>query len=313
MMSNKMEQLKKAYEDIEIPVELAAITDAAIHRGKLEQKRKKQTRTIRWVKRAGACAAGVLILFVVSINTMPAFASILEKIPVLSTLVHTLQFNKGSAGGGAVTDSTNINLISLQKNGDVEQITIHFEQNDQVQQIVNSFGVTYSEYPNTMSFSIGGVRRFSAERDLAALQESGLIEAAYQVMSLDDSSIRFNITFNKNVIYEVKEYKEPAKVVLTLKPAATETNGLSFYSVRTASSPYGEEQGYYEEKWFELPGVRTLKDRQGTFFVEAGYYNNEAEALAKLKRLKDEHNFTDQTLFVERRAPLQIPDVITPN
>jgi len=281
-MSNRMDLFKKTYNEIDIPDQLAAVADAAIQRGKIERKRTKQANSIRWAKRVVAGAAALFILFTISINTMPAFASSLEKLPGLGQLVRTLQFNKGSAGGGTITDSTAINVISLEKKGDLEHIVIHFQQNNKDQQMTNSFSVNYSQYPNTMTFSIGGVRRFSAEKDLAELKKSSLIADAYPLISLDDSLVRFNITFKSNISYEVKEYKEPAQVVLTIKRDSAETNPPTVYSLRTASSAFGETQGIYEEMLAGLEGVRTLKDQQGGYFVEAGYYSSEAAAMGKM-------------------------------
>lgn len=308
-MNKQLDPLKKAYDEIVIPEQLAAVTEAAIVRARNERKRQRQKRTNRWVTRLTATAAGLFILFAVSVNTMPALASSLEDVPGLGKLVRILQFNKGSAGGGVITDSTDINVISLQKKDDLEHIAIHFQQNNQNQQHVNSFSVHYSEYPNTMTFAIGGVRRFTAEKDLAALLKSDLIEDAYLVVSLDDSLVRFNITLKKNVVYEVKEFKEPAQVVLTLKPNISESKRPPVYSVRTASSPFGESQGIYEEMLLGIEGVRTLKDRQGTFFVEAGYYGSEAEAKTMLDELKTKHGFTDN-LYIDKREALQVPEAI---
>ncbi|UVI28416.1 DUF4179 domain-containing protein [Paenibacillus spongiae] len=310
-MNNRIESLKKAYEEIEIPDELAAVTEAAIQKGRMERQRKKPRRANRWVKWVGVSAAGLFVLFTVSINTMPALASSLEQIPGLGTLVRTLQFNKGTAGGGAITDSTDVNVISLHKKEGQEQIVIHFQQNNQPQQIANSFSVKYSEYPNMMSFAIGGARKFSAEQDLAALKNSEWVEDAYEIISLDDSLIRFNVIFKDNVAYEVQEYKEPAQVVLTLKPGESHAGQPPVYSVRTASSPYGESQGIYEEMLFGAEGLRTMKDKEGTYFVEAGYFKTEAEAEAKRQKWIQTHGFDERSLFIERREALQIPEAIT--
>ena len=58
--------------------------------------------------------------------------------------------------------------------------------------------------------------------------------------------IRFNVVFNTPVKYEVKEYKEPAQVVVTL---TKDKNAVDkpLYSVRTASYPNGETIGIMEE------------------------------------------------------------------
>jgi len=308
-MPDRMDRLKKAYDEIVIPEQLASVTEAAIQRALNERRAYRPKQTGRWLKWISATAAGLLIAFAVGVNTMPAFASSLERVPGLGTLVRILQFHKGGAEGGVITDNTNVNVISLHKEGDREHIAIHFEQNRRPQQTAGSFSVNYSEYPNTMSFAIGGVRHFTAERDLAALRESDLIEDAYPIISLDDSHVRFNVTFKENVAYEVKEYKDPAQVVLTIKPGNSHTDRTAVYSVRTASSPYGETQGIYEEMLNGAEGVRTLKDRDGTYFVEAGYYETEAEANAKLKELRTAYGFLDD-LYIEKREPSQIPEAI---
>lgn len=309
-MSNRLDLFKKTYNEIDIPDQLAAVADAAIQRGKIERKRTKQANSIRWVKRVVVGAAALFILFTISINTMPAFASSLEKIPGLEQLVRTLQFNKGSAGGGTITDSTAINVISLEKKGDLEHIVIHFQQNNKDQQMTNSFTVNYSQYPNTMTFSIGGVRRFSAEKDLAELKKSSLIAEAYPLISPDDSLVRFNITFKSNVSYEVKEYKEPAQVVLTIKRDSAETNPPTIYSLRTASSAFGETQGIYEEMLRGLEGVRTLKDQQGGYFVEAGYYSSEEAAMGKMQEIVKTYGISDHSLYIEQREAMQYPQAI---
>ncbi|MCQ6563766.1 hypothetical protein [Paenibacillus mendelii] len=54
-----------------------------------------------------------------------------------------------------------------------------------------------------------------------------------------------------------------------------------------------------------------MKDKQDTFFVEAGYYKSEAEAEAKRKEWIQTHGFDEESLIIERREALQIPEAIT--
>ncbi|MBH5318423.1 DUF4179 domain-containing protein [Paenibacillus sp. GSMTC-2017] len=313
-MNNPFEKLKNQYDEIAIPDELADVTEAAIQRGKLERERNnRRTRTNIWFKRAGASAASILVVFTISVNTMPVLASNLAQVPGLGTLVKTLQFHNGSAGGGAITDNTDINLITLQKKADHEQIVIHFEQDQQTQQIASSFNVKYSEYPTTMSLSIGGARKFSAETDLAALKESKLIKDAYQVMSFDDSLIRFNITFHEDVVFDVKEYSNPAQVIITVKPNNAEQERKSIFSVRTNSFAYDDPQSIDEEKLLDMEGLRMLRDEHGTYFVEAGYFETKAEAEAIMNTLIQTKGFTENTLFIEQRETNQIPKAIISN
>jgi hypothetical protein len=309
-LDNKLDPFKQAYQEIEIPDELAAITQQAIERGKLERKR-TQTRN-RWMKRVSVSAAAVFVLFTISVNTMPAFASSLENVPGLGKLVKILQFNKGRAGGGTPQDAIDVSFITIQKHGNTESIILNFTQDNQAQQQASSFHVSFTEYPNTMTFAVGGARRFSAVKDFQTLKQSPYIQDAYEIISLDDSLIRFNVTFNDAVLYEVKEYAEPAQVVITIAPDTTNTGERQpVYSVRSASQPYGEAQGALEEALLGEENVRILKDQEGRYFVEAGYYGTKAEAEAALKQLKEQFG-VGEPLYIEKREYLQIPAAIAP-
>ncbi|WP_186786162.1 DUF4179 domain-containing protein [Paenibacillus agilis] len=263
----------------------------------------------RWAKRIGASAAAVFVLFTISVNTMPAFASSLENIPGIGKLVKVLQFNKGEAEGGQITDSTDIYAIGLHEKGESDQITIRFQQNHIEQEVASYFHVNYREFPNTMTFAVGGARNFSAEQDLATLKKSRFVQDAYTIVSPDDSLVRFTIVFKEPVAYEVKEYQQPAEVVLTLKQGTPAEAKDNIYSVRTASHPFGEEQGVMEEKLLEEEHVRILKDSAGTYLVEAGYYPTKEEAQSQLKRLEEQYGMQGQ-LHVEERTYLQMPEQI---
>ncbi|MCR8845235.1 DUF4179 domain-containing protein [Paenibacillus sp. SC116] len=346
-MNKDLERLKKEYQNIEIPDELAAVTRQALERGKQERERLKQAQhddmshhqdqigkrentqgqngdgyqgsspyqtqralpRNRWVKRIVASAAAVFVLFTISVNTMPAFASSLENIPGIGKLVKVLQFNKGGAEGGQLTQEegpTDVHAIGLHQQGDSDQITIRFQKDNKEQLIASSFHVQHREYPNTMTFSIRDARNFSAQQDLATLKKSRYVADAYEIISMDDTLIRFTIVFKEPVAYEVKEYKDPAEVVLTLKQGTSAEVQDKVYSVRTASHPFGEEQGMMEEAWIEEENVRILKDSAGTYLVEAGYYPTKEEAQAQVRKLEEQHGLQGQ-LHVEERTFLQTP------
>lgn len=328
-MNKELEWLKQDYQNIEIPDELSAVIQQAIERGKEERKRQNESQNLsqsqsqsqsqnqsqrvlsrnRWAKRIGISAAAVFILFSIGVNTMPALASSLENIPGLGKLVKVLQFNKGGAEGGQLSESTDVHAIGLHEQGDSDQITIRFQQNNKEQEIASSFHAQYREYPNTMTFSVHGARNFSAEQDLATLKKSRYVADAYTIMSLDDSLIRFTIVFKEPVAYEVKEYKNPAEVVLTLKPATGAEESATVYAIRTASYPYGEKQGMMEEIWIEEENVRILKDRAGTYLVEAGYYSTKEEAQSLMRKLEEQYGLQGQ-LYIEERNASQLPEAI---
>lgn len=307
-MDKQQERLKQAYNDIEIPDELSFASRKGIERGKLHQRSTRSTkRGLQW---AGAGAAAVLISFTVSVNTLPAFASSIDQIPVLGKLVSVLQFNQGSAGGGTIQDGVDVDFITVKQEKNSDQLILNFANSDETQQLASSYNVKFTEYPYTMTVTVSGARKFSAAKDLESLKKSRYVQDAYPLMTLDDSMIRFNVTFTEPVAYEVQEYKDPAQVVITLKEDAEfDGDHVPVYSLRTASQPSGETLGIIEETLFELEGLRILKDQEGLFLVEAGYFQSEAEALTQIDQIKTKYGYGD--LFVEKRSSLQIPQSIS--
>lgn len=310
-MDERLKRMKQSYDEIDIPDELSIAVVKGIERGK-QQRLQSNTRrrSRRWIGRVSASAAALFIAFTIGINTVPAFANSLQEVPGLGQLVKILQFNKGSAGGGTIQDATDVNFITVKEQGDKESIILNFAQNGEAQQVASSFHVSFTEYPHTMTFTVGGARKFSAVKDFAALKESKRIEDAYELIPLDDSTVRFNVTFKEAVTYEVHEYKEPAQVVITIaSDPEHNADRPPVYSVRTASFPYGESVGIAEEMLFGVENIRVLKDQQGLYFVEAGFYDTEAEANARMNAIKTELGYTDP-LFVEKREDRQIPESI---
>lgn len=78
---NRMNKLKKDYEQTEIPSELKDVVNASIRQAKAS--RKKRPLLKQWTIGAAAAAA----LFVGSINLSPSFAKAMVNVPVLGTIV----------------------------------------------------------------------------------------------------------------------------------------------------------------------------------------------------------------------------------
>jgi len=301
-MCNNLDDLKKVYKDIEVPESLSEFVNISLEKGRSRMKKEKIKNS--WIKGFAASVA-VFTIFTISINTMPTLASSLESIPGLRNLVKVLQFNKGTATGGEITDGVDANSITLSQNGNTETIVINFTNNNEVTDTAAHYKVDYKNNPSTMTFSINGARALSAEKDFETIKKSSYVSDVYKNMILDDSAVKFTIVFNKPVKYEVKEYKNPAHIAVTLSEDKNEIT-KTVYSVRTPSYEFGENLGHIEEQLFEELNVRTLKDNNGTFCIDAGVFNTKTEAEAKLKELLTKYGDSLKYL-IEERSSFDIP------
>lgn len=313
--NKRLKALKEEYENIALPPELDDCIEKAVMKGKIEMSKieikrvdkRSNSSSNKWLKRFSGVAA-VFIAFTISINTIPSFANTMYDVPGVGKLVQVLHFNRGTVEGGTVTDGTDVGFISLQQAKDEDKIIISFTKEDMPQDLANMYNISYSECPDTMIFTIPGARQFSAEKDFAALKKSEFVKDVYRIMTMDDSMIRFAVSFTGPVQYEVKEFKEPAQLVVSLKESP-DTEKQQVYSVRSISLPYGENLGYMEEMLFSQEGLRILKDQEGTYLVEAGYYETEEKAQAKLQELVENTGLKDQ-LIIEQRSSDELPQYL---
>jgi hypothetical protein len=306
-MSNNMDDLKKVYDDIEIPENLSEFVNISLEKGRSKMKNEK--RKSNWIK-GFATTAAVFTVFTISINTMPTFANSLVGIPGVGNLVKVLQFNNGNATGGEITDGVDTSSITLKQNDKTETLVINFtNSNDkEITDNVAHFKVDYKNNPSTMTFTISGARALSAEKDFEAMKKSSYVSDVYKNMMLDDSAVKFTIVFNKPVKYDVKEYANPGHIVITLSEDKNEIT-KTVYSVRTPSYEFGENLGIIEEQLFGELNIRTLKDTKGTFCIDAGVFNTKAEAEAKIKDLSTKYG-ENLKFVIEERSSLEVPKEI---
>ncbi|MDD2401910.1 MAG: hypothetical protein PHD60_06910 [Clostridia bacterium] len=163
-----------------------------------------------------------------------------------------------------------------------------------------------------MNFTVSGARSLSAEKDFAMLKESKLVADAYKLITLDDSMVRFTVIFNKPVVYEAKEYQDPAQLVVILKEDKGALLHQTVYSVRTASYLRGASIGMLEEQLMGVEGIRVLKDDNGTFLIEVGYFTTELEAQTRFEELSRIYGKNLQ-LRIEKRNLNDIPEKINNN
>ena len=307
--------IKDYFTNIDIPSDLDKVISHAIERGEQDMDMNmynNKNKAPRTIFKMAASFIIIMSLFVLSLNTVPAVADSISKIPGLGTLVKVLQFDKGQGSGGQITDGTQVQIGDLDQEAGQERLTINFFLDDAPTMIANYFEVTYSEYPFNLLFSIPGARGYSVGDIFTGLAESKLIEDLYRIVTLDDSMERFVITFKKPVDFEVREFSDPARIELILSEKKQAPSLLPIYSLRTSSYPFGETVGVIENILrFEADGkaVRLLKDSEGTFIVEEGLYQSEQEALARMHELTTA-GLLDTSFFIEKREVDQIPRAI---
>lgn len=300
-----IQDLKKQYENIEVPLELQLAIEKSVRKAK--EDRKRSDSKIVWLRNIGIGATAVMLIFTLGINTLPTFAEGLKDIPGIGTLVKVLQFHDGEAAGGKITDGSDVKRIGLEINQESQEIIIDFEMGEKAQDRVGSFNIKYTEYPGTMTFSMSGVRKLTARKYFETLKNTGFINDVYEIITLDDSMVRFAVNFKVPVKYEVKEYQNPAKIVVTLSQDPT-IKTAPVFSVRTYPLPFGEKLGIIEEKLMKEKNVRILKDEKGSFLVEAAYFENEHDAQAKHKELQEKYGDVD--MVIEKRNPEAVPSAL---
>lgn len=228
----------------------------------------------------------------------------------MGSLVHVLRFEDGKSSGGQITDGIDVDFITIKEGQEEDIIYINFNDVE----TAPYFDISYSEAPYSMSFTISGARGLSAKEFFDTLKESKYIRDVYEVMTLDDSMVRFNIVFEKPIKFEVKEYKEPSQVTVSIAEDREKNSEGKIYSIRTASYGFGEQFAMLEEAFFGIDTLRTLKDEKGTFALEIGNYNTKEEAENRLSEIMSEKEEDmkafDIKLYIEERSVNDNPKTI---
>lgn len=114
MKDNNLEQLKKEYMNVPIPMELDfAVKKALKESGVNSMNRKSNFKRIRI---AAASIAAALVIFIAGINSSPVFAATLSKVPVVGGIVKVLTFREYTVNED--TFNANIKVPAIQGLGD---------------------------------------------------------------------------------------------------------------------------------------------------------------------------------------------------
>ena len=172
-----------------------------------------------------------------------------------------------------------------------------------------AFEVTYLKYPYRLLVSLNGVRSFPGADLLPVIEDGGLVSGIHRIVTLDDSMERLVITLNGPVELTVQERHDPAGIIIELKAALEPVGAQAYYFVRSASYPFGEEGGVIEGmlQWEMEIDAMISPDRVGTFVIDTGPYQSEAEAVAAKEQICSELGIE---MHVELRGPGNLPATI---
>jgi len=91
MKDNKLEQLKKEFNEVKIPVELDDTINKALKEGKKMINKKKYIKRISTIT---ASAAAITLILNILVNSNQAFAQTMYEIPIVGSIIKVLTFNE---------------------------------------------------------------------------------------------------------------------------------------------------------------------------------------------------------------------------
>lgn len=258
---------KQRYNDIPIPAALDTVINDAI----LRHKRDAWRHTTR--KFTASAVAAALLLFTAA-NVPPIYAYAAD-LPILGTIVRVLHIGSG----GEVTDGVHTAADTAG-----ETVSLRFEDDGQATATAPTYTATHLNAPNRLVLTLSGVRTLDFSSIESSLRKANAVRDVYRSMIADDSSYEFVIVLKPGYDYEITELANPASLSLRFFQSEQRTQN-TYYYLRTASVPYGEELSMLSETLYE-DNPTQLKTADGNYIVTVGEYATETEATAALHRIE---------------------------
>lgn len=195
---------KKTYESIEIPKELNELVNQTIaskqkeelqmRYNETESQNKKTSRPI-W-KGCVAAAAVVLVAGTIGLNSSPAFAENMSKVPVIGQLAQVLTFRSFHGTEGDVELNVNVPVVKgmdgqelpAKVNARIQQMTANYEAQAKQEML---------EYKDAF-FATGGTEEEWADRTMD-------LTIDYDVKYLSDDILSLEVTTAKGWIFAAEE------------------------------------------------------------------------------------------------------------
>jgi hypothetical protein len=244
----------------------------------------------------------ILILLFIIVPTISESQTIKAKVGKKNIYLDSgkLQGGLGKPGGMDVYD------IRFGKHGTFERLVleIHERLSNQPYDTPCFYQVTYEQYPLRLVIDLDSTRsEFSAH--FPDFSTSDYISGVHRLLSYDWGNYNFALTLKKPIKYEVFELHKPARIIIDIKEGDKSENDYPpIYSLRSPSYDFSDLRNE-EEKISELAEkrLRIIRSQDMKYFIEAGCYKTEKEALER-KKFFDTKGIA---LFIEKRKANEIP------
>ncbi|NCB64191.1 MAG: DUF4179 domain-containing protein, partial [Clostridia bacterium] len=253
---------------VEIPEELGGAVQAGISRGRSVVTHRKRVR--KYAVRTALSAALVVTVFAGSVNMSPAFASALEDVPILGTLVRVFQLNAPEAEGGQPEEAA-AGTLTLEQLGDTEWLTLKYERKSAAR-----YHAELASFPRTLTLTLPGTEQVTMLSDIDRAREtSHYIKSVYTLDSAQGGQTTIQIEFENDADVQIQEYQDPGSVVIRLTSAEYQLSKR--YSLRSLSFDNDAAFAELAQKW-SGQNARFLQDEQGKLFLEFAQYGTRDEA-----------------------------------
>ena len=224
---------------------------------------------------------------------------------------------RGSFTGGEITDGRDVHHIEWSARDGFERIEIRIHEakwgdseNADPVAVPCRFSVSREDFPARLVVVVSGTRMFSTQPP--ELPDGAMVEGYYRIIYLDDAGSMFAFDVKNDTEFEVFEMHDPAVIVIDIRkvPIGSRGGPESVFSLRSASWPHGERPGHFEEELMRAgaKSSRIVRDADGYFFVEEGWYPARKDAEERQRLLAEEGII----LFIEHKGTDDQPGHIPP-
>ena len=267
---NTIKDAKTQYDNIQIPPELSERVTSAIAMSDFHKNQPNRSPLFkRYFLTAGACLAGITLLFTLALNTSTSFAKEMQELPVIGIIARVLTFRFYVSEEDGIKTSVEIPSLEIDS-ADTDNLadTINNEIEKFCQQYEEEAKQGLAEYKKAF-LETGGT-----EEEWVAHQFE--INISYEIKSQSDEYLSFTVEGGQNwsSAYTQKKYYN-----INLKTGQlvtlSELLGEDFISVADKSIQQQIEERTQKQNAFFFPpeqgGFTGITETPNFYISEAGY------------------------------------------